>query len=77
MPVVSEGLIEEQDVVITNDQPLGIWHLNGIAMAPVVKALQSRGEGESVATCLEPLGLSPELNIGMERWLVQNNWIRT
>ncbi|GGK67774.1 flavin-dependent monooxygenase QhpG [Amphritea balenae] len=76
MPVVSEGLIEEQDVVITNDQPLGIWHLNGIAMAPVVKALQSRGDGESVAACLEPLGLSPELNIGMERWLVQNNWIR-
>lgn len=75
MPVVNNGLIEEQEVVITNDQPLGIWHLNGIPMAPVVKALQSRKFGESIAECLEPLGLSNQLQQGMERWLLQNHWL--
>lgn len=36
MPVVADGLIAEQEVVITPDQPLGIWHLAGIPLAPVV-----------------------------------------
>lgn len=75
MPVVNGGLIEEQEVVITNDQPLGIWHLNGIPMAPVVKALQSRKGNETVTDCLKPLGLSNELQQGMERWLLQNHWL--
>ncbi|WP_296055020.1 hypothetical protein [uncultured Amphritea sp.] len=47
MPVVSNGLIEEHEVVTTNDQPLGIWHLNGIPLASVVRALQSRAESRA------------------------------
>lgn len=76
MPVVSNGLIEEQEVVTTNDQPLGIWHLNGIPMAPVVRALQGREESETVEQCLQQnLDLAPSLLKGMTQWLYMNNWV--
>ncbi|MNN62496.1 hypothetical protein D3C81_1778030 [compost metagenome] len=42
-PVIHGDLIEEAEVVVTADQPLGIWHLQGIALAPIVTALR-RGE---------------------------------
>ncbi len=77
MPVVSNGLIEEHEVVTTNDQPLGIWHLNGIPMAPVVRALQSREQGISPQCCLETaLGMGPEMAAGLTRWLYQNQWLK-
>ncbi|WP_299200010.1 tryptophan 7-halogenase [uncultured Amphritea sp.] len=77
MPVVSNGLIEEHEVVITNDQPLGIWHLNGIPMAPVVRALQNKEQGISPQRCLETaLGMSPESAAGLTRWLYQNRWLK-
>lgn len=77
MPVVSNGLIEEHEVVTTNDQPLGIWHLNGIPMAPVVRSLQSREQGISPQRCLETvLGMSPEIAAGLTRWLYQNRWLK-
>lgn len=77
MPVVSQGLIEEQRVVITNDQPLGIWHLNGIPMADVVLALQSRAADESPESCLQTrLALAPQTAAGLGRWLQQNRWLK-
>lgn len=77
MPVVSNGLIEAHEVVTTNDQPLGIWHLNGIPMAQVVRALQSREQGISPQSCLEAaLGMSPEIAAGLTRWLYQNRWLK-
>ena len=77
MPVVSNGLIEEHEVVTTNDQPLGIWHLNGIPMAPVVRALQSRELGISPQSCLETvLGMSPDIAAGLTGWLYQNRWLK-
>ncbi|BAN49197.1 NAD(P)/FAD-dependent oxidoreductase [Metapseudomonas resinovorans] len=42
-PVIHGDGIEEAEVVVTADQPLGIWHLQGIELAPIVRALQ-RGE---------------------------------
>ncbi|WP_342245796.1 flavin-dependent monooxygenase QhpG [Pseudomonas sp. OTU5201] len=42
-PVIHGDLIEDADVVVTADQPLGIWHLQGIELAPIVSALH-RGE---------------------------------
>ena len=41
-PVVSGDFISESDVVVTPDQPLGIWHLSGIELAPLVRALRQR-----------------------------------
>lgn len=75
MPVVNNGLIEEQDTVVTNDQPLGIWHLNGLEMAPVVRALQSRNSSETLPECLVRFGIAPEMSAGLANWLKQNRWV--
>lgn len=48
-PVLNGDRIEEADVVLTADQPLGIWHLQGIELAPLVRALQA---GEGIASVL-------------------------
>lgn len=40
--VVSGDFISEAEVVVTPDQPLGIWHLQGIELAPLVRRLQAR-----------------------------------
>ena len=41
-PVVLDGRIVEDEVVVTPDQPLGVWHLNGVKLAPLVRALGAR-----------------------------------
>ncbi|MGE8115231.1 flavin-dependent monooxygenase QhpG [Pseudomonas sp. NPDC086566] len=40
-PVLRDGLVDEAEVVVTADQPLGIWHLQGVELAPVVSRLQA------------------------------------
>lgn len=40
-PVIHGDSIEEVEVVVTADQPLGIWHLQGLELAPLVRALQA------------------------------------
>lgn len=40
-PVLREGWVEEAEVVVTADQPLGVWHLQGVELAPVVRGLQA------------------------------------
>ncbi|WP_271407897.1 flavin-dependent monooxygenase QhpG [Pseudomonas sp. Q1-7] len=53
-PVIHGDLIEEQDVVVTADQPLGIWHLQGIPLAPIVTALQRGEQGRALEALPEP-----------------------
>lgn len=36
-PVIQNGFVDLADVVITPDQLLGIWHLSGLPLAPVVE----------------------------------------
>jgi len=38
--VVNEGVITEEEVVISSDNPLGIWHIEGIRLAPLVRYVQ-------------------------------------
>lgn len=38
-PVLRDGFMDEAEVVVTADQPLGVWHLQGVELAPVVRAL--------------------------------------
>lgn len=53
-PVVHGDLIEETEVVVTADQPLGIWHLQGIELAPIVKALRLGDPGRALAALPDP-----------------------
>ncbi|MCY1222900.1 hypothetical protein D9M72_350080 [compost metagenome] len=53
-PVIHGDLIEEVEVVVTADQPLGIWHLQGMELAPIITALK-RGElNQALAALPEP-----------------------
>ncbi|MNW70909.1 hypothetical protein D3C74_504320 [compost metagenome] len=40
--MLRDGLVDEAEVVISPDQPLGIWHLQGLELAPWLRRL--RGE---------------------------------
>jgi flavin-dependent dehydrogenase len=40
-PVIDGNLIAEADVVVSPDQPLGVWHLQGVPLAPIVEALRN------------------------------------
>ncbi|MDH0733330.1 tryptophan 7-halogenase [Pseudomonas sichuanensis] len=64
-PVLHDGLVDEADVVVTADQPLGVWHLQGVELAPVVRALQA---GQAVGTVLS--GVPSEQQLTVRRWLV-------
>lgn len=70
LPVVQNGEIVAAEVVVTPDQALGIWHLGGIPLAPVVTAIQSRQTDQSIEACLKPLGLQPNALEGITRWLL-------
>jgi flavin-dependent dehydrogenase len=41
-PVIDGNLIAEADVVVSPDQPLGVWHLDGVPLAPIVEALRKQ-----------------------------------
>lgn len=63
-PVLRDGFVDEAEVVITADQPLGIWHVQGVELAPLVRRLRS----EPAERVLE--GLSAEQGRMVRRWLL-------
>ncbi|MDH0646925.1 tryptophan 7-halogenase [Pseudomonas sp. GD03858] len=65
-PVLREGWVEEAEVVVTADQPLGVWHLQGVELAPVVRGLRA-GIG------LEQL-VTPEHRARVARWLHEQGY---
>ncbi len=40
--VVDNHFIQSTDVVVTPDQPLGIWHMDGVELAPLVRSLMQK-----------------------------------
>lgn len=73
-PVVNEGYIETQAVLITADQPLGVWQVAGIAMAPLVEQLRqeplSRGASPQQQLCRR-WSMSPAQARQVLAWLGQ------
>lgn len=64
-PVLRGGLVDEAEVVVTADQPLGIWHLQNVELAPVVRALKG---GKSIQKVLEDYSTSER--ILLQKWLM-------
>jgi len=63
-PVLRDGLVDEAEVVITADQPLGIWHVQGVELAPLLRRLQRLPASEALA------GLSAEQDRAVRGWLL-------
>lgn len=70
-PVVKDGLVELADVVVTADQPLGIWHLSGMPLAPVVSAYHAANSLDSLKSKLLAQGLNPQQLAAALGWLQQ------
>ncbi|MCE1117973.1 MULTISPECIES: flavin-dependent monooxygenase QhpG [Pseudomonas] len=65
-PVLRDGFVEEAEVVVTPDQPLGVWHLQGVELAPVVRGVQA---GLSLQALLR--GRSAQQQVMVRRWLLE------
>jgi flavin-dependent dehydrogenase len=63
-PVLRDGLVDEAEVVITPDQPLGVWHVQGVELAPLLRRLQQQSPAQALA------GLSPEQDRAVRGWLL-------
>ncbi len=75
-PVVHEGRIMEEEVVITPDQPLGIWHLDGLPLAPLLRTVQESIAAESAEQALSrSAGLRPELAARVAAWMRMQGWV--
>ncbi|MGE8060632.1 flavin-dependent monooxygenase QhpG [Pseudomonas sp. NPDC089547] len=69
-PVLRDGLVDEAEVVVTADQPLGVWHLQGVELAPVVREIRS---GQPVEAVLS--GLAGEQQMMVRRWLLEQGLV--
>ncbi|PUA41795.1 FAD-dependent oxidoreductase [Pseudomonas protegens] len=67
-PVLRDGLVDEADVVITPDQPLGIWHVQGVELAPLLRRLQQQPAAQALAD------LGPEQGRGVRGWLLAQGY---
>jgi len=63
-PVLKDGFVDEADVVITLDQPLGIWHVQGVELAPLVRRLRNEPAEQVLA------GLTMEQGRAVRSWLL-------
>ncbi|MFY0728171.1 tryptophan 7-halogenase [Pseudomonas sp. NFX15] len=64
-PVLRDGLVDEAEVVITADQPLGIWHVQGVEVAPLVQRLKHGEPADQVLA-----GLAVEQGRMVRSWLL-------
>ncbi len=69
-PVLRDGWVDEAEVVVTADQPLGVWHVQGVELASVVSALQA---GRPLAGVLR--GRPDQQQTTVRRWLLEQGFI--
>lgn len=67
-PVLRDGLVEAAQVVVTPDQPLGIWHIQGVELAPLVSRLKNEPAQQVLA------GLSEEQARTIRGWLLSQGY---
>ncbi|EKN0212704.1 TPA: tryptophan 7-halogenase [Pseudomonas aeruginosa] len=67
-PVLADGFVSEAEVVITADQPLGVWHVEGIELAPLIRRLSSEPVKQVMA------GLTAEQGRMIKGWLLAHGF---
>lgn len=67
-PVLCDGLVDRAQVVVSPDQPLGIWHLQGVELAPLLSRLRHEPAVQVLA------GLAPEQAQQVRRWLLSQGY---
>lgn len=75
-PVLHGDEIVAADVVVTPDQPLGIWHLDGLPLADALRAVRAAGPGQAPRDALAArLDLPPERAAALADWMRRQGWI--
>ncbi|QXH58766.1 flavin-dependent monooxygenase QhpG [Pseudomonas maumuensis] len=69
-PVLREDFVEEAEVVVTADQPLGVWHLHGVELAPVVRGVRA---GLSLHELLRDRSAQQQAMV--RRWLLEQGCV--
>lgn len=67
-PVLRDGFVDEAEVVITADQPLGIWHVQGVEVAALVRRLRAEPAKQVLA------GLTEEQGRMVRSWLLAQGY---
>ncbi|MFV3369314.1 NAD(P)/FAD-dependent oxidoreductase [Pseudomonas sp. NY15435] len=67
-PVLKGEFVDEADVVVSADQPLGIWHLDGLELAPWLRRLRAEPEAQVLAD------LPPERRRVFQGWLLSQGY---
>lgn len=73
-PVVDRDRIRLAEVVVTADQPLGIWHIDGLQLAPLWRAVQAAPGREAEVMAQMP-GVAPERAQALLRWMRAQGWL--
>lgn len=74
-PVVAHGRVVEDEVVVTAAQPLGIWHLDGIGLAPLLRAVQGAAPAAAEAALRAELGSEGARAARIAAWMREQGWI--
>lgn len=72
-PVVDRDRIRLAEVLVTAGQPLGIWHVDGVAIAPLWRAAQA-APGREVEALVPLLGGDTGRAQAALRWLRAQGW---
>lgn len=67
-PVLRDGWVDEVELVVSPDQPMGIWHVQGVVVAPLVKRLKHEPAEQVLA------GLEPEQARMIRSWLLSQGY---
>ena len=67
-PVLKGEFVDEAEVVVSADQPLGIWHLDGLELAPWLRRLRAEPEAQVLAD------LPPERRRAFLGWLLAQGY---
>lgn len=72
-PVVKDGFIHEEKVVVTPDNPLGIWHLGGLPLADLLELIRSAPERGPRSVLVEALGRQRGETVA--HWMQGQGWL--
>lgn len=71
-PVLHDGEIVDAEVVVTPDQPLGVWRLDGIELAPLLRAVRAEPGRDARQVLAARLGAR---GAALAAWLAGQGWI--
>jgi hypothetical protein len=73
-PVIEEGFIREREVVLTNEQPLGVWRVEGAEIAPLLRGLpeETAARAAMLETRIAATALSPSQQGQLAAWFARH-----